>query len=153
MGPLFSNAHLREVAGRVPELKQQALASREDQLASVKTGALAMAYSIAREEGRWVHHLSVSNPITPARAAGTFFLGLLRGLLRLEGYPTEVFVSQSHVFHLVVSLSDDEQEAFAALPVARKRANELRTMAMEGQRAVLPLLEERAVPASGFNAP
>ena len=75
----------------------------------------------------------------------TGFLGLLRGLLRLEGYPAEVFVSQNHVFHLVVSLSDDEEEAFAALPVAPKAARDLRAMAVEGQRAVVPLLEERAV--------
>src|SRR5689334_3944021 len=60
MGSLFSDDHLVEVAGRVAELKQRALEGQEDKRPSVQTAAMEMAYSIAREEGRWVHHLSVS---------------------------------------------------------------------------------------------
>ena len=145
MAPLFADEHLREVALALPELKQRALATQEPppgEPPSVQTAHLALAYSIAPEDGGWVHHLSVSNRLTPARAAGTFFLGLARGLLRLDPYPFNAFVSQAHVFHLEVRLSDDEAQAFAALPVEPKDAGELRALAAEGRSVILPRLVE-----------
>src|SRR5580704_2960043 len=92
LAPLFADDHLAEVAAQLPELKRRALGGGEDGPASFQTSLLNVAYSIARDEPGWRHHLSVSSPVTPARAAGTFFLGLLRGVLRLEGFPLEAFV-------------------------------------------------------------
>jgi hypothetical protein len=146
MGRLFSNEHLAEVARALPDLKRWALESREDRPAAFQTSALAVVYTITREDTAWVHHLSVSSPITPARAAGTFFLGLLRTLLRLDAYPAEAFVSQNHVFHLVVHLSDDQESAFAAAPLEPADASKLHEIAVDGRRAILPLLKERVVP-------
>jgi hypothetical protein len=146
MGPLFADEHLAEVAASVAELKQRALAGEADPPASLQTAALGVAYTITLDEGTWVHHVSVSSPVTPARAAGAFFLGLLRGLLRLDAYPQEAFVSQNHVFHLVVRLTEDEQKAFADLPIEPKEPTELRSVAIAGRAALLPRLLERAVP-------
>jgi hypothetical protein len=145
MGPLFADAHLAEIAALLPELKRQALAGQAAPPASFRTSVLGVAYTITRHEGVWVHHLSVSNPVTPARAAGTFFLGLVRGLLGLEAYPQEAFVSQNHVFHLVAHLSDDEQRAFAETLVEPRDPGALRAVALAGRGALLPRLEERAV--------
>jgi hypothetical protein len=145
MGPLFADEHLAEVASGVAELKRGALAGEAHHPASLQTAALGVAYSITLDEGAWVHHVSVSSPVTPARAAGTFFLGLLRGLLRLDAYPEEVFVSQNHVFHLIARLTEDEQKAFADLPIEPKEPTELRSLAIAGRAALLPRLEERAV--------
>lgn len=148
MGPLFADSHLAQIASGLPELKQQALAGNAEQPASIRTSTLLVAYTISHEEEIWVHHLSVSSPVTPARAAGTFFLGLVRGLLGLEAYPQEAFVSQSHVFHLVVQLTEDEQQAFAKLSLEPKEPTALREIAVAGRRALLPHLAERAVPRS-----
>jgi hypothetical protein len=148
LGPLFADEHLAEIAARLPDLKRRALEGKADEPTSLVTTTLAVAYTIRRDEGTWVHHLSVSSPVTPARAAGTFFLGLVRGLLSLEAYPQEAFVSQNHVFHLVARLSDDEQQVFAALPVEPARdPGALRGVAIAGRSALLPRLQERAVPS------
>ncbi len=146
MGPLFADSHLAQLAAALPELKQQALSGSAEQPASFRTSTLAVAYTIRGEDGIWVHHLSVSSPVTPARAAGTFFLGLVRGLLGLEAYPQEAFVSQSHVFHLIVQLTEDEQQTFAKLSFEPKEPSALRQIAIAGRSALLPQLAERAVP-------
>lgn len=143
---LFSSEHLAEVALALPDLKRWALESREDRPAAFQTSALAVVYTITRENTAWVHHLSVSSPITAARAAGTFFLGLLRALLHLDACPAEAFVSQNDVFHLVARLSDDQQSAFAAAPLKPPDASKLHEIAVDGRRAILPLLKERVVP-------
>jgi hypothetical protein len=154
MAPLFADEHLREVALALPELKRQALATPATNGAapaeppSIQTAHLALAYSISQQDGRWVHHVSASNRLTPARAAGTFFLGLARGLLRLDAYPFDAFVSRTHVFHLEVRLSDEEEQAFADLPVETKGAGELRTIATQGRSAILPRLGLATVPAA-----
>jgi hypothetical protein len=143
MAPLFTDQHVAEVAASLPDLKRRALAAEGGEPGdppSVQTAQLSLAYSISRDGADWVHHLSVSNPITPARAAGAFFLGLARGLLRLEAYPLTAFVSQRQVFHLVVRLSDDQQRAFAALAVEPKSAEDLRAIAVAGRSAILPRL-------------
>ena len=152
MGPLFTDEHLAEVAALLPELKRKAIAGQEGEPASSQTSALALAYTIDREgEASWVHHLSVSSPLTPARAAGTFFLGLGRARLGLGAYRSEAFVSQNHVFHLVVRLSDEEQEAFAALPMEPMAPDELRGLAIAGRAVLLPQLQDRAVPLPAPN--
>ncbi len=150
LGPLFSDEHLSEVAALLPELKRLALArAPDDAPAGVATSSLTVGYTISpREEGGWVHHLSVSSPVTPARAAGTFFLGLVRGTLGVTGQPSDVLVSQSHVFHVIVPLSDEEQEAFVARPVDTLTPAELRGLAIAGRGALLPRLVERSVPAA-----
>jgi hypothetical protein len=146
MGPLFADEHLAEVAAGLAELKRRALAGEVDPPASFQTAALGVGYSITLDEGVWMHHLSVSSPVTPARAAGAFFLGLLRGLLRLEAYPQEAFVSQNHVFHLVARLTEDEQKAFVQLPIEGKDPTELRGVAIAGRAELLPRLVDREVP-------
>jgi hypothetical protein len=146
MGPLFANEHLLEVAAGLPELKRKALAGQKGESAALQTRLVAIAYTISRDEGVWVHHLSVSNQITRARAAGTFFLGLLRSLLHLEAYPMKAFVSQNSVFHLVVRLSDDEETAFAARVIEPKDAAELHAIAAAGRGVILPQLAQVAVP-------
>ncbi len=88
----------------------------------------------------------MSSPITPARAAGTFFLGLVRGVLGIDGAPASVFVSQNHVFHLVVRLSEAEQAAFVARPFDAQTPAQLRGLAIDGRRVLLPQLVEREVP-------
>jgi hypothetical protein len=148
MAPLFADEHLAEVAAALPDLKRRALAagSSPGEPPSIRTAYLDVGYSISREGAEWAHHLSVSNRITPARAAGALFLGLLRGVLRLEAYPLTAFVSRRNVFHLVVRLSDDEERTFAALDVASKPREELRTIAVEGRSAILPRLGSAEVP-------
>jgi hypothetical protein len=146
MGPLFMDDHLREVAALLPDLRQRALAGPPDTPATATTALLRVSYSIADDAGAWVHHVSVSSPVTPARAAGTFFLGLVRSVLRLDAQPVEVFVSQNHVFHLVTRLSSEEQAAFVAHAVEVGDANALRDAAIAGRAALLPRLAERAVP-------
>jgi hypothetical protein len=146
MAPLFADDHLTELLALLPELKRTALAGQGGPPPSARTSALAVAYTISRGEAGWVHHLSVSNMTTPARAAGTFFLGLLRGALRLEEYPAEAFVSQGHVFHLVVRLSEEQEKVFADRSIDAMGPGELRGLAMAGRSALLPRLEERAVP-------
>ncbi len=145
MGPLFADDHLAAVGARLPELKRNALAGRAEEPAAFATAMLVVAYSVEHREGEWVHHVSVSSPVTPARAAGTFFLGLVRGMLRLEAYPEEVFVSQNHVFHLVARLSDKEQRAFAKRAVEPKGTAELRSVAIAGRGVLFPKLQERVV--------
>jgi hypothetical protein len=147
LAPLFTDGHLAEVAAQLPDLKRRALAGGEGPPASFQTSLLAAAYSIARDEPGWVHHLSVSSPVTPARAAGTFFLGLLRGVLRLDAYPLEAFVSPSQVFHLVVRLSDEQQQAFVDQPVEAMTTEALRGVAIAGRGVIFPVLKERDVPA------
>jgi hypothetical protein len=148
MGPLFSDEHLVELARAIPDLKRRALAAASDGPASFQTSVLAVAYTITRDETVWIHHISVSNPVTPARAAGTFFLGLVRGILSLEVTPGEVFVSQNRVFHLIVALPDVQQSAFVAAPIETMEASRLRAVAVNGQRVLLPLLEERTLPGA-----
>ena len=148
LGPLFSDEHLVQVAALLPELKQRALARTDDDRPSGSTPAITLGDTIREDEGMWVHHLSVSSPVTPARAAGTFFLGMVRGALGIAGSPAEVFVSQNQVFHLIVRLSEAEQEAFVARPVDVGSPIELREMAIAGRGALLPRLVERAVPAT-----
>jgi hypothetical protein len=146
MGPLFTDDHLLEVAALLPELKRSALAGPPESPATASTALLHVSYSIADDAGAWTHHVSVSSPVTPARAAGTFFLGLVRGVLRLDVQPkVEVFVSQNHVFHLITRLSPDEHAAFAALRVPADDAMALRAAAIAGRAALLPRLTERAV--------
>jgi hypothetical protein len=148
MGPLFADEHLSTVAALLPDLKQRALAwQAEDERASASTGLLNLMYTVRCEEGVWCHHLSVSSPVTPARAAGTFFLGMLRGVLGLNGPPAEVFVSQNQVFHLIVPLSEAEHEAFIARPIEALTPIELRELAIAGRAVLMPRLVERAVPA------
>jgi hypothetical protein len=152
MAPLFADEHLAEVAAALPDLKRRALAAvgaeggAPAEPPSAQTAHLALGYSIAREGEAWVHHVSVSNRITPARAAGAFFLGLARGLLRLEAAPFTAFVSQRLVFHVVVRLSDDEQRAFAARDIPAWGPFELRAIAVEGRVAILPRLGTAEVP-------
>jgi hypothetical protein len=146
LGPLFADPHLSEVAALLPDLKRRALAGTRADPASVRTATLVVGYTIRCDEGVWSHHLSVSSPVTPARAAGTFFLGLVRGVLGLSGPPAEVFVSQSQVFHLIVRLSEDEQKAFVARPVEVVGPTELRGIAIAGRGVLMPRLVERAVP-------
>ncbi len=140
MAPLFADAHLAEVAAALPDLKRRALAAEgaPGDPPSVETAHLALGYSVSRAGDAWEHHLSVSNRITPALAAGAFFLGLVRGVLRLDGASFTAFVSQRRVFHLIVRLSDEEERAFAALDVAPRTPGELRTIAIEGRSALLP---------------
>ena len=149
MGPLFTDEHLLEVAALLPDLKRRALAGPPDPPATATTALLRISYSIssgtAEDAGAWVHHVSVSSPVTPARAAGTFFLGLVRGVLRLDVEPVEVFVSQNHVFHLITRRSPDEQAAFAARTVSPGDVTALRDVAIAGRAALLPRLAERAV--------
>ena len=152
LGPLFADEHLSEIARLLPELKRRALAAPDDP-ASLHTTTLAVGYTIARDEGVWSHHLSVSSPVTPARAAGTFFLGLVRGALGLDGPPAEVFVSQHQVFHLIVRLTDDEQKAFVDRPIEALTPLALRDLAIAGRSALMPRLVERAVPGAGALAP
>lgn len=149
LGPLFADEHLAEVAALLPDLKRRALAGVESDPASLRTSTLAVAYTITRDEGAWVHHVSVSSPVTPARAAGTFFLGLVRGVLGLAEAPAEAFVSQGQVFHLITRLSDEEQKVFTdrAIPVAQPI--EVRRLAIAGRAVLLPRLVERAVPPGG----
>jgi hypothetical protein len=146
MAPLFADAHLVELAAALPDLKRRALAAKGGDPPSIQTAHLAVAYSISRDGAEWVHHLSVSNMITPAQAAGAFHLGLLRGVLRLDPYPMKAFVSQARVFHMVVRLSEDEERAFASLPIQPGGAEELRTIALEQRTAVLPRLGTAVVP-------
>jgi hypothetical protein len=124
-------------------------AGRPEGPASLQTATLVVGYSVTRDEGVWVHYVSVSSAVTPARAAGTFFLGLVRGVLGLEGPPAEVFVSQNQVFHLIVRLSDEEQKVFADRPVAAAAPTELRRLAIAGRAALLPRLVERTMPPGG----
>ncbi len=153
MGPLFTDDHLLEVAALLPDLKRSALAGPPDPPATATTALLRISYSISPgssssisdQAGAWVHHVSVSSPVTPARAAGTFFLGLVRGVLRLDVQPVEVFVSQNHVFHLITRLSPDEQAAFAARTVSPDDVTALRDAAIAGRAVLLPRLAERAV--------
>jgi hypothetical protein len=149
LGPLFADEHLTEVAALLPDLKRRALAGREDDPASLRTAMLAVGYTIRRDEGAWVHHVSVSSPVSPARAAGTFFLGLVRGVLGLEGAPAEALVSPDQVFHLIARLSDEEQETFAERAVAVAAPTELRGIAIAGRAVLLPRLVERALPPGG----
>lgn len=152
IGPLFSDEHLAEVASAVPALRRTALAQPADEPASLQTSMLVAAYTVTREDTAWVHHISVSNAVTPARAAGTFFLGLLRGLLRLDAYPPfAVFVTQSQVFHLVVHLSDEQQDVFAAIPAVSAEPSKLRDIALAARQDLLPLLA--AVEAQPGNPP
>jgi hypothetical protein len=147
MGPLFADEHLSTVAALLPDLKRRALAQQaEEDRATASTGLLNLVYTVRCEEGVWCHHLSVSSPVTPARAAGTFFLGMVRGVLGISGPPAEVFVSQNQVFHLVVPLSEAEQEVFVARPVEALTPTELRDLAIAGRAALMPRLVERAVP-------
>ncbi len=152
MAPLFADEHLREVALALPELKRQALAFSEaapGEPPSIHTAHLALAYSIAQNEGGWVHHISARNRLTPARAAGTFFLGLARGILRLEAYPFQAFVSEGTIFHLEVRLSEAEERAFAEFPVETKDTGTLRAIASEGRSAILPRLGGAAPAGAG----
>jgi hypothetical protein len=151
LSPLFADEHLAEVAAQLPDLKRRALTGGEDGPASLQTSLLAAAYSIARDEPGWVHHLSVSSPVTPARAAGTFFLGLLRGALRLDGYPLEAFVSPSHVFHLVVRLTDEQHRAFGDQAVEPMTPEALRGVAIAGRGVLFPVLRERDMPAPALS--
>lgn len=146
LGPLFADEHLADVAALLPDLKQRALAGGADDPASLRTAMLTVGYTIHRDEGSWVHHVSVSSPVTPARAAGTFFLGLVRGVLGLQGPPVEAFVTHNQVFHVSVRLSDEEQSAFVARPVEAAAPAELRGIAIAGRGMLLPRLVERAVP-------
>jgi hypothetical protein len=146
MGPLFADAHLAQIAAALPELKQQALAGNAEQPASLRTSTLLVAYTVSHEEKVWIHHISLSSPVTPARAAGAFFLGLVRGLLCLEPYPQEAFVSQSHVFHLIVQLTEAEQQAFTSLSIEPREPSALRALAVAGRSALLRRLAERVVP-------
>jgi hypothetical protein len=154
VGPLFSDQHLIELAGKLPELKEAALASPSNRdgdapaPSSVATGMLSVAYTISEDDGTWVHHLSVSSPVTPARAAGTFFLGLLRGELGLAGSRTEVFVTRTNVFHLVAYLSPEAHDAFVKRQPGAPDATRLRDLAIDGRGVLLPLLQERALPAA-----
>jgi hypothetical protein len=145
VGPLFSDQHLLELAARLPELKQLALASVGT--TGVATSMLSVVYTITEEGSEWSHHLSVSSSVTPARAAGTFFLGLLRGAFGLAGARTEVFVTRTHVFHLVAQLSPEAQRAFVQRPLDAPDATRLRDLAIDGRGVLLPLLQERALPA------
>jgi hypothetical protein len=151
MGPLFSDEHLTEIAAGLAELKRGALAGPPEEPAALRTAMLGVAYSIALDEGVWVHHLSVSSPVTPARAAGTFFLGLVRGRLGLDAYPLEAFVTQNHVFHLVVRLSEEEQRAFVERSLEATDAEGLRAVANAGRSALLPRLQERAALPPALN--
>ena len=145
--PLFADQHLSEVAALLPDLKRQALAGGVDHPASGSTAALTVGYTITHAETTWEHHLSVSSPVTPARAAGTFFLGLVRGALGIDGPPAAVFVSNHQVFHLIVRLSEAEHAAFVARPVVSPAPVELRGLAIDGRRVLLPQVVERAAPA------
>jgi hypothetical protein len=150
VGPLFSDDHLAELASKVAHLKAQALAAPADSPASMTTALMSVAYTVrldADGDGAWVHHLSLSTPVTPARAAGTFFLGLLRGLLELSGPRADAFVTQAHVFHLVVRLSPEQHETFKTNSVDVPDAAGLRAFAIEGRGVLLPVLKERQVPA------
>ncbi|MFO0590810.1 MAG: hypothetical protein U0441_24920 [Polyangiaceae bacterium] len=146
MGPLFSDEHLVEIGRLLPELKRQALARQPDNPAVLQTDRLAVAYTVTPSDDQWVHHLSVSTPVTQARAAGTFFLGLVRGALHLEASPVDVFVTQNHVFHFIVALTDEQQASFVAAPVEHADARELRELAVRWQHALRPLLREQTVP-------
>jgi hypothetical protein len=158
MRALFEDAHLAEVAAQLPALKQAALAlgSGPGQLPDpasmpvIQTPVMMVTYTAAqREEHTWEHHLSISNAITPARAAGTFFLGMVSGLLGLDARPpSAVFVSQHHVFHLVVELSAGEQAAWEARAIPTLDAAALRQLAIDGQSRLMPLLTEQQVPVS-----
>ena len=46
------------------------------------------------------------------------------------------------LYHAAARLSDDEEQAFAALPVEPKDAGELRALASEGRSVILPRLVE-----------
>jgi hypothetical protein len=146
LGPLFDDEHLTEVATLLPDLKRRALDGREDDPASLRTAMLTVAYTVRRDEGGWSHHVSVSSSVTPARAAGTFFLGLVRGVLGLEGPPAEAFVSQKQTFHVIVRLTDEEQQAFVERPVEVPAPAALRGLAIAGRAVLLPRLKEREVP-------
>jgi hypothetical protein len=145
MGPLFADDHLAALGARLPELRREAIAGKPEEPASVVTETLTVAYGIRRGEGDVTHHLSVSSGVTPARGAGTFFLGLLRGALGLEGKPFEAFVTETHVFHLVVRLTPEEQKAFEAAELSASDAGALREKAITGRAVILPVLKERRV--------
>ncbi len=76
-----------------------------------------LCYSVRRTEVEDVHHISVSTPISPAHAVGTYFLALAEGLLRLEAYPGEAFISENHVFHMVRVVPQVERAALQAAPL------------------------------------
>jgi hypothetical protein len=144
MGPLLSDAHLAEVAAALPDLKKRALAQEGEEPPSTRTSGILLGYGVEHERDKgWAHHLTVSSPISSAPPAGTFFLGLARGLLGLAGGSPDVFVTEGHVYHLVVRLTDKEQRAFVAREVKPPGPVELRGMGIEGRAALLPRVARR----------
>jgi hypothetical protein len=147
LGPLFADDHLAAIGKQLPDLKRAALAGRPEEPASIATETLVIAYGIRRAPDEVSHHLSVSSPVTAARGAGTFFLGLLRSALGLEGRPFDAFVSETNVFHLRVRLTPKEQAAFEAQDLAVLDAGALREKAIAGRAVLQPVLRERAASA------
>jgi hypothetical protein len=158
MRALFDDAHLAEVAAQIPALKQAALAlgcgpgqlPDPGAMPVIQTPVMVVTYTAAqRDEHTWEHHLSISNAVTPARMAGTFFLGMVSSLLGLDARPpSAVFVSQHHVFHLVVELSASQQAAWQGQAIPTLDAAALRQLAIDGRSRLMPLLTEEQVPVS-----
>jgi hypothetical protein len=144
MGPLLSDVHLAEVAAALQDLKKDALARKGGEPPAARTSGITLGYGVEREgEKGWAHHLTVSSTISSAPPAGTFFLGLARGLLGLAEFPSEVFVTDGHVYHLVVRLTDKDQRTFVAREVRAAGPVELRGVGIQGRAALLPRVARR----------
>lgn len=126
---LFGDDHHLEIARRAPALKAAALdrAADPDSLGRVAlddprlvltTAGLAILYTVASEDGRFVHACSVSyqGGVT-AHAIGWHFLGYLVLLLGLPLERLELSVSASTAHHAEVSLGPDDHAAVARAPV------------------------------------
>ena len=82
MAPLYADAHVREVLALLPALADEARArgpvsATEELAARVTSAPMGLGYSITTKGDTEEHHLSISTPLTPARAWGTLFLALV----------------------------------------------------------------------------
>lgn len=146
---LYKKAHLEELRALLESLRGDALSSDTVVPGLTTTAPLMLCYSVQRTGAGEVHHISVSTPISPAHAVGTYFLALAEGLLRLEAYPGEAFVSENHVFHMVREVPEVERAALEAAPmralqdaIATVDVGQLRLQRSMGMRRVGPSVAE-----------
>jgi hypothetical protein len=135
---VFADERFREVAARLPALKQAALervvssesdavCTSEDPRGMLTSAGLAVLYLVGRQ-GPWFHHnLSVSLPVRAytAHAIGDVFICFLTHLMGIGMERLSLRVSSKTVHHAEFTLSTLEHQQFTDRPVLSLSPEEL----------------------------
>ena len=142
---LYTDHHLRELRSALGPLREDAVRySGGPTIPGLTTKApLMLCYSVQESELGMVHHLSISTPVSPASAVGTFFMAYAEALLRLEDYPGESFVSENRVFHLIRVVPLLESRALHNAPL--RSVEEALQGAHWGRRRIAAIMTDRRV--------